>query len=370
MGRIACAVDLFVAGVGGVGEAFLRQLERAVPVVAHEQGVLLRLTGVANSRRGVIEPGGIPRGSWRERLQEADEESARIVEAACTPGGSEAELRILVDCTASPDVAAVHGRVLRSGGGVVTANKIPLVGPRSEYRKLMADGRGRYRYETTVGAALPVLRLVRDLISTGDRVRSVDAVLSGTLAYVCARVMDGATLRTALSDAACAGYTEPDPRMDLSGLDVARKAVILAREAGWSVELTDVEAAPLVPDELLDGSRSVASFLDALAEVTDLERIAAQARERGRWLAYIARLEGERVRVGLETLDAAHPSHGLAGTDNVIAITSERYPTPIVVRGAGAGREVTAGGVLADVLSLIPVWGVDGARGRTHSCSP
>ncbi len=335
MGRIACAVDLFVAGVGGVGEAFLRQLERAVPVVAHEQGVLLRLTGVANSRRGVIEPGGIPRGSWRERLQEADEESARIVEAACTPGGSEAELRILVDCTASPDVAAVHGRVLRSGGGVVTANKIPLVGPRSEYRKLMADGRGRYRYETTVGAALPVLRLVRDLISTGDRVRSVDAVLSGTLAYVC-----------------------------------ARKAVILAREAGWSVELTDVEAAPLVPDELLDGSRSVASFLDALAEVTDLERIAAQARERGRWLAYMARLEGERVRVGLETLDAAHPSHGLAGTDNVIAITSERYPTPIVVRGAGAGREVTAGGVLADVLSLIPVWGVDGARGRTHSCSP
>jgi aspartokinase/homoserine dehydrogenase 1 len=263
---------------------------------------------------------------------------------------------VIVDCTASADVAARYAGWLERGIHVITPNKKAFSGDYDEYVRLREQsehGSTHYFYETTVGAALPIITTLRDLIDTGDEVYSIQGILSGTLAYLF-NVYDGSKPFSEIVRAARkSGYTEPDPRDDLSGMDVARKLTILARELGQPLSIGDFPVQDLVPEALRDVG--VDEFLDRLADYDDdiAERYAAAA-SNGQKLRYIARLDAAgNAAVALEAVDASHPFSNINLTDNVVQFQTARYSeNPLVVQGPGAGPEVTAAGVFSDLLRL------------------
>ncbi len=337
------AAELYVAGVGRVGAAFLDQL--STRAVVHR----LRVNGIASSRGAALERRGIDPSVWREPLEDSSEPAEALIEAAIE---SPHHPRIFVDCTASPALPASYERMLAAGVSVVAANKIGFAATGAEWDRLReAAGRGgAIYYETTVGAGLPVLRTVSDLAATGDQILRLQGVLSGTLGYLCDEVMKGCRFSEAVKGAYDLGYTEPDPRDDLSGLDVARKLVILARSAGLQLEPEDVEVEPLLPREAADGP--IETFWDRLPQLDDpMEGSRADAAASGGRLVYLGTVEAGSARVGLEVVPMEHPCWSLHGSENLILVVSERYRTvPLVVRGPGAGPAVTAAGVFADVL--------------------
>jgi aspartokinase/homoserine dehydrogenase 1 len=337
--------ELFVAGVGRVGTALMDQLAWG----AAERHRLI-VAGVARSSQAVLDPAGGFLAGWREAL---DQGLATLDDMVAAALGSGRHPRIFVDCSASAETVRHYESLLRAGVAVVTANKVGFAGPLESYRALEAAARegARFYHETTVGAALPVLGTLRDLVQTGDEVVAVDGVLSGSLAYVFDRVMAGVPFSRAVSEASERGYTEPDPREDLGGLDVARKLLILARQAGLELEPAEVDIEPVLPPSEW-GSLSADEFwtrLPLLNEAFEERRRAAQAA--GMRLTYLARLRGSRAGVRLEQVGPEHPCWSLRGTENLVAIRSSRYlDVPLVVRGPGAGPDVTSAGVLADVL--------------------
>ncbi len=337
------AAELYVAGVGRVGAALLDQLATRA---AHHR---LRVMGVGTSRRSALPPGGVDLERWRESVEAGKESAAALVDAAIA---SPHHPRIFVDCTASAELPGEYERLLAAGVSVVAANKIGFSGPERTWaalRDAAREGAALY-HETTVGAGLPVLRTVADLVATGDRLVRVQGVLSGTLGYLCDEVMAGRTFSEAVRGAFDLGYTEPDPRDDLSGTDVARKLVILARSAGLELEPGDVDVEPLLPREAANGTLD--AFWERLPALdVPMERSRAEAVAAGGRLVYMGTVEDGRARVGLEVVPQEHPCWSLRGSENLVLVESERYrATPLVVRGPGAGPAVTAAGVFADVL--------------------
>ncbi|RMH21467.1 MAG: bifunctional aspartate kinase/homoserine dehydrogenase I [Acidobacteria bacterium] len=346
--------DVALAGTGAVGAQLLAQLARQRSKLLAERLLELRLVGVANSRRQLLDGAGLDPGSAASRLVEEGDAGGfeGLVEHLA---GGRHSLRIFVDCTASEAVAGCYHRLRDAGVTVVTANKRRLSGPLAAYRRLLRSGPGRLYYETTVGAGLPVIRTLEDLLATGDRVHRIEGMLSGTLGFLCHRLAGGEALSAALAEADRRGYTEPDPRDDLGGLDVARKLLILARLAGRELELEDLELEPFLPARPWAGY-AVAELWQRLPEA-DAEyaaRVAASA-GRGERLTYLARLEaGGRARVGWASVAADHPCAGLTGGENLVAFYTDRYgEEPLVVRGPGAGPERTAAGVFADLLRAV-----------------
>jgi aspartokinase/homoserine dehydrogenase 1 len=261
---------------------------------------------------------------------------------------------VFVDCTDSEETVLHYARMLDAGVHVVSANKRPFGGDLATYRSLKAGrlrGRGALFHETTVGAALPVVGTLADLIRTGDRIRRIEGALSGTLGFLMTRVADGAPFSAALKEAHDLGYTEPNPREDLSGWDVARKILILAREAGVPLEVAAVSRQSLLPSEEWD-AMTIDEFWRRLPELDrNIERLAQEASVDGGRLTYLASAEEGRASVGLRRLEATSPFASLRGGDNMVAFWTDRYPTsPLVVRGPGAGPEVTASGVFADII--------------------
>ena len=341
---------LYLAGVGRVGEALLAQLSERQERLRSERGFHLTLAGVARRKRGVIRALGIDPGRWREEVEAGEADLEALVEAAIRSFPRPA---VFVDLTA--DDAPVHHyeRLLREGVSVVTANKRGVSGSGALYRSLQAAasrGGGLYT-ETTVGAGLPVLRTLADLVATGDRVDRIEGVLSGTLSYLASRAMDEGPFSELVREAHRIGFTEPDPRDDLSGLDVARKLVILARTAGLEIEPEAVEVEPLLPvDEW--ASLDLEAFWKVLPQADEAmaARIAG-VKARGNRLVYLAQISAEGARVGLREVGPSHPCHSLPAGDNLFAIHSRHYrTTPLVVQGPGAGPDVTAAGVFADIL--------------------
>ena len=270
---------------------------------------------------------------------------------------------VLVDCTAADGMEEVYEEALSRGLHVVTANKKPLVAPRERVERIFAAAArsgASFRYEATVGAGLPIIGTLQGLVRTGDRVRSIECALSGTLGFITNELARGVPLSEAVATAKAAGYTEPDPREDLAGTDVARKAVIVARELGIPLELEDVSLSPLVPAEALGRDEDLDVSLRRLD--ADFAQRTAALRARGEKLVYLAQIRvgdpksGRRteVVVGPQAIPLDHPAASLEGSSALVAITSDRYPVaPLVVRGAGAGGPVTATAVLTDVfLSL------------------
>jgi aspartokinase/homoserine dehydrogenase 1 len=344
-------IDVYLVGAGRVGTAFLDQLRAHSAVLARAEDTHVRLAGVATSRRMLLDAGGIAHAAWRERL-DADGEScdlARFVDAILQP---RRPTGVFVDCTASDEPGRWFDRLIDAGVPVIAANKRPFSGTLTAYRRLKdaVAGGAAIHYETTVGAGLPVLGTLSDLVRTGDRVQRIEGALSGTIGFVLDGVRAGMTFSEAVREAHARGYSEPDPRDDLMGADVARKILILAREAGYHLESNAVAARPLVPAEWSSLSRE--EFWSQLPSL-DASFVARQAAaaSNGQRLCYLARASDGVVSVGLEAVDAGHPCASLSGTDNLIAFSTARYDTtPLVVRGPGAGPHVTAAGVFADVL--------------------
>ena len=264
---------------------------------------------------------------------------------------------VVVDVSgaSAEQMSSVITAALRQGQRAVLANKRPLCGPIEEYKQMLAvagTGLARLRYETTVGAALPIISTLRTLFDSFDTVSEISGTFSGTLGYLTTRLEEGVSYSAAVAEAKQAGYTEPDPRDDLGGIDVARKALILARSLGYSLELVDVEVTALYPASLAE--ISVADFMRRVPELdAEYRRQSEAAAQVGQTLRYVATVKEGRCRVGLEQVPQDSQIGRLKGTDNIVVFKTRRYAQqPLVVQGPGAGQELTASGVLADILSF------------------
>jgi homoserine dehydrogenase len=340
-------VALILLGTGVVGGAFLKLL--CTPA-----GSRLHLVGAANSRKQQTEAAQLAARDLRDRLKRegAVRDDAALLAAL---DAHQATLKVIVDATASTDLASRHSEWLARGYHVVTANKSLAGGHLSGWRALQAAraAGGCYGDAATVGAGLPVLSTLRRLCDCGDSLLTLEGVFSGSLSYLFNQYDGSRPFSALLRDARKLGYTEPDPRADLSGEDVARKLLILARNAGFALGSDEVVVESLVPENLRDISTD--AFLDRLEELD--EPLAAQceaAKSRGNVLRFLARLNQRgRARVALTEVPLTHPAARLYGTDNQFALTTTRYHTqPLVIQGPGAGPEVTAQALLGDVLSL------------------
>ena len=342
-------------GPGTVGATLLRQIEKRSDRLIRDFNLDLRVRAIARSRAMLFGDRRIDLADWQSAF---DEDAIELDLAAFEQHTNPDHLphAVIIDCTADEEVASQYVGWLERGIHVITPNKKAFSGPYAGYEALKRSSThasSHCFFETTVGAALPVISTLRDLVDTGDEIRSVQGIFSGTLAYLF-NVYDGSVpFSEIVRQAKQSGYTEPDPRDDLSGMDVARKLTILARELGQKIEIGDFPLESLVPEPLRD--IGVEAFLDRLADYDDTirERYEAAAAQ-GRKLRYVGRLDAAgNAKVGLEAVDASHPFGNIALTDNIVQFETARYSSnPLVVQGPGAGPEVTAGGVFGDLLRL------------------
>ena len=346
-------LNIGLIGPGRVGSVLLDQLRAAQLRLARDSGLDLHIGGVLASRRMWLDCDDVQLnaragGAQTWRPHDLDVFTAHL-------RGSGERDALIIDCSASDALASHYASWLAAGIHVVTPNKLAGSGPLArwqELREACASG-ARFRAEATVGAGLPVLQTLRDLLDTGDTLRSISGMLSGTLAWLCNRHDGAAPFSERLREAHALGYTEPDPREDLSGIDVARKLVILAREAGWPLSLDDVAVESLVPAELADVP--LETFMDQLHMLdAPLDERLREARAAGGVLRHVAQLdEHGRASVRLSIVDATHAFAHTQLTDNVVQFVTERYAdNPLMVQGPGAGPAVTAAGVFADVLRI------------------
>lgn len=351
----AKTISIGLIGPGTVGATLLQQIERQADRLAREFSLDLRVRAIARSRSMLLGDRRIDLGDWEQRFENSGTDlDFNAFEQHVNP--DHLPHAVIIDCTASESIAAKYAGWLERGIHVITPNKKGFSGPFAQYQ-LMRDkaeqGTSHYFYETTVGAALPIISTLRDLIDTGDEIRSVQGIFSGTLAYLF-NVYDGSTAFSEIvRQAKESGYTEPDPREDLSGMDVARKLTILARELGQQIEIGDFPVQNLIPEPLREGS--IDDFLTQLAEYDDdMKASYEKAAADGKNLRYIARLAADgTASVGLEAVAAEHPFSNINLTDNIVQFITARYATnPLVVQGPGAGPELTAGGVFGDLLRL------------------
>lgn len=354
-------LSVLLLGKGVVGGSLLKQIDRQNQALGREHDVQVRLVGIGSSRGALFDAEGLPPLEAIELLEKAFSSGKGVKDAtSLLKKFSQLPNPVLVDCSAAAGMEKIYRAAFEHGINVVSANKQPLALPQAERVALLGAARKNFRayhYETTVGAALPVIETLKNLVRTGDHVITIEGAFSGTLGFLCDRLVQGEALSAAVRKAKDLGYTEPHPRDDLSGLDVARKAVILARELGLQVELSDVALEPFVPAENLKED-DPEKFLQSLAKLDAAvaARVAASLKQ-GKQPRYLARItpsaEGSKVTVGPIDVDAAHPAASLRGSEAFVAFHTDRYKQyPLVVRGAGAGGEVTAAGVLADILRL------------------
>ena len=351
----AKTVSIGVLGPGHVGGTLLDQLASAAPALRTKFNLDLRVRAIGGSSKMLLDEQRLDLAKWRDSLakgvaMDADKLVAHI-QADYLPHA------VLIDCTANQSVADRYAEWLQRGIHVITPNKRAHSGPIAYYqdlKRLSRGSRAHFLYEATVGAGLPVIQTLKDLVETGDEIRSISGIFSGTLAYLF-NLFDGTRpFSEIVREAKAKGYTEPDPRDDLSGTDVARKAVILAREAGLTLELSEIEVESLVPPAL--SAASVDEFLKRLPDFDApmAERVAA-AKRAGQVLRYVATIDvrAGKAKVGLESFGPTHPFASISLTDNIVQFVTGRYcDNPLIIRGPGAGPAVTAAGIFADLLRL------------------
>jgi len=347
-------LGLAIVGVGNVGTALLRQIrERHAWLL--ERGIDLQVVALADSRRLLVRRDGIDLRRWREELDAStDEMSPGSLAQAIA--GLELARAVLVDCTAAPAVVDAYPAFIKAKLDIVTPNKRASTLPWRRYlamKELLARHRTSLLIDTNVGAGLPVIATLQDLMASGETIAKVEGIFSGTLSYLFNTLDGSARFSRLVRDAHAMGYTEPDPRHDLSGEDVGRKLLILARQIGLKMELEDIAVERLVPPHLSSGAFSPQFFTAYEAHDAEMQERVQCARSRGAVLRYVGTIEGGRAHAELREFSHDHPFATTAGTDNVVALTTTRYAqTPLILRGPGAGADVTAGGVLSDVVKL------------------
>ena len=356
------SVNLFLVGTGLIGGTLLEQIASHRKTLADKDRIRINLVGVANDARMVFDAQGLdPLGTMA-----LISEKGRKIPAPLEPVNLDAFVERMTalnlpnacfcDCTASDKVSALYGRILAASIAVVTPNKRANSGSMDYYRKLVGFSRDRgipYLYETTVCAGLPVISTLRDLHLSGDRIRRIEAVFSGTLSFIF-NGFDGSKPFSALvREAKAKGYTEPDPRDDLNAMDAARKALILARECGLSLELSDVGIEPILPPACFRAKTVDAFFRELERHDAAFEKRRAEAQARGKALRYVAVIEGGKARLSIRAEPADSPFRSLVDSDNIVVMTTDRYlKLPMVIKGPGAGAQVTAGGIFADIVRI------------------
>lgn len=347
-------LNLFIIGIGNIGRHLLQQLALQQEHLLREKALKLKVVGIANSRKAHFDFDGIDPACADDLLRDSSlQSSPQLIREQII--GMNIFNPVVVDCTSSPDIAALYDDLLAHNVNIVAANKIAASGPFMHYARLKQLARTKdvkYLFETNVGAGLPIINTINSLINSGDRIISIEAVVSGTLNFIFNTMSADVTFSQAVERARAEGYSEPDPRVDLSGGDVVRKLVILAREAGYGIEQSDVKCTPLLPDNFFSGT--VEEFMSRLPELdAGFEQRRSEAESRGRRFRYVARINEGVAEASLEAVPADHPFYNLEGSNNVILITTERYREyPMAIKGYGAGAEVTAAGVFADIISI------------------
>lgn len=350
-------IDVFLVGCGNVGQELLGQISRQQPELL-KRNVQLRVYGIANSRKLLLDANGVDiSGDWQSRLN--DSQDALSIDGLREFVNTNSLVNpVIVDCTSNAGVASQYVEMMENGFHVVTPNKKANTDSIEYYRKLRKTAlqtNRQYLYETTVGAGLPVIDNLQKLFSAGDTLHRFEGILSGSLSYVFGKLEEGMSLSQATQAAKDNGYTEPDPRDDLSGMDVARKLLIMAREADLPLELSDIEIESVLPKGFAEDC-SVDEFMANLPQIDGPfgERI-AQAKADNKVLRYIGSIEDNKCKVSIQAVPLEHPLAAVKDGENALAISSDYYqPIPYVIRGYGAGGTVTAAGVFADILRTMP----------------
>lgn len=346
-------LNLFVCGVGTVGGQLLEQIHDQYEELKRTKRLKLNVVGIATSKKALFNRDGIDLANYRQLLADAPESNDKklrdaTIEMNCFNS-------VFVDCTASKDVAEIYQPLLEHNISVIAANKIAASSSYDKYALLKETALARgvfFRYETNVGAGLPIIGTINDLRNSGDVILKIEAVLSGTLNFIFNELSADVTMSEAVRRAKEQGYSEPDPRIDLSGKDVIRKLVILAREAGYKVEKTDVEKHLFIPDEFFEGS--IEEFWKNLPQLdADFETRRKQLDAEGKRWRFVATFDHGKLSVALKEVDSTHPFYNLQGSNNIVALTTERYREyPMLIQGYGAGASVTAAGVFANIMSI------------------
>ena len=346
-------LNLFICGVGTVGGSLIEQIRSQREKLMEERGLKLNVVGIATGHNAMFNREGLDLDHYREQL--AQSEPSNIQRLHDEVIGMNIFNSVFVDCTASSEVAALYGDFLEKNISVVAANKVAASSPYENYAHLKQTARARgvkYLFETNVGAGLPIINTINNLITSGDKILKIEAVLSGTLNFIFNELSADVPFSETVRRAKEQGYSEPDPRIDLSGKDVVRKLVILAREAGYRVEQEDVEKHLFIPQEFFDGS--LEEFWQNLPTLdADFETRRRRLEQEGKRWRFVARLENGQTSVSLCEVDSTHPFYALEGSNNIILLTTERYKEyPMLIQGYGAGAGVTAAGVFGDIMSV------------------
>jgi aspartokinase/homoserine dehydrogenase 1 len=347
-------LNLFVTGVGNVGERFLAQIHKQNEFLKENLKLTIRVIGISNSRKMVFDSDGINLENWKERLENGAPTS--IDSFYNKVKESNHRNSVFIDNTANQQVSEVYEKYLRQSISVVTCNKIACASSYENYKTLKEISRkfnASFLFETNVGAGLPIIDTLKNLINSGDQIHKIQAVLSGSLNFVFNNFNENSTFHNVVEQAQQEGYTEPDPKIDLSGVDVARKILILARESGYQLELEDISKNAFLPLDTLETKNNEDFYTSLIKHENHFQKIYAEANDKDCRLKYVAEFKDGKATVGLQHIATDHPFYNLEGSDNIVLFFTERYPeNPLLIKGAGAGAEVTASGIFADVIRI------------------
>ena len=348
-------LNVFCCGVGNIGSTLLSQIETNQQFLEEKRQVKLNLAGICNSRKMLLNEDGISPANWRS-LFDTEAKSGTVQDFIDKSISNNLPNSVFIDNTGSPEVASLYSRLFEHSISVVACNKIGVSGSHKQYslnRDNALRNNADYWYETSVGAGLPIIKTIHELLISGDRIIKIEAILSGTISYIFNNYKGQRTFAEVVKEAQAKGFTEPDPRDDLSGLDFARKMLILARETGLKMELDDVELQPILPKACLQANGLDDFYRELEKAETHFETMKKKAEAQNLAMHYVGLLNDGKAAIKLLMLDAKHPFYNLTGSDNIISLTTNRYlHNPMVIKGPGAGAEVTAAGVLSDIVRV------------------